>query len=291
LKLARAGVGLLLALQGLPLVPAAAAPVQITAVTWLTGEPVNLEGNKSIGFSRQLVELLRREWPEVNHEIVQANARRAWQMLAEHENVCQLSSVHTAERDRIAYFRDILIGPPQQLIVRRDKAQALPRAANGEVDLSRLLASTKLRGALVDGRSYGEGLDRLIAAAPPNPQVVRYSAGDYGSRIHTMLSRDRADYTIGFDATLRLEPGQAAEFLTSEPIAGASGAVLAGVACPRTPWGLAVMRKLDTLLVTPEALALLRREAESWLTPELRKRYAALIDEFYQNKAKATPPR
>jgi len=268
---------------------AAEAPVQIGTITWLTGEPVNLENDKAITFSRQMVELIRREWPEAQHSIVQANARRAWQMIAEREHACQLSSVHTAERDRIAYFRDILIGPPQQIIVRRDKVQALPRAANGDVDLPRLLASTTLRGALVDGRSYGDGLDRIIAAAPRNPLVVRYSAGDYGSRIHTMLSRDRADYTIGYDATLRLEAGQATLMLTSESIAGASAPILAGVACPRTPWGLAVIRRVDKIASTPEAVAVLRHEAESWLTPELRRRYAAQIEDFYRGKGSVKP--
>jgi uncharacterized protein (TIGR02285 family) len=233
------------------------------------------------------VDLIRREWPEVQHGIVQANARRAWQMIAERDRACQITSVHTAERDRMAYFRDILIGPPQQLIVRRDKVQDLPRTASGEVDLPRLLASRTLRGALVDGRSYGETLDRTIAAAPRNPQLVRYATADFGSRIHTMLSRDRADYTIGYDATLRKEAGQAALLLTTESIAGASAPVLAGVACPRTPWGQAVIRRVDQIAATPEAIALLRHEAESWLTPELRKRYAAQIEDFYRGKSAA----
>ncbi|XHS79714.1 TIGR02285 family protein [Burkholderiaceae bacterium UC74_6] len=266
---------------------AAEAPVQVGSITWLTGEPVNLDNDKAISFSRQLVELIRREWPEVQHAMVQANARRAWQMIADREHACQLSSVHTAERDRVAYFRDFLIGPPQQIIVRRDKVAVLPRTASGDVDLPKLLASNTLRGALVDGRSYGEALDRIIAAAPRKPLVVRYSAGDYGSRIHTMLSRDRADYTIGYDATMRQEPGQAALLLTSESIGGANAPVLAGVACPRTPWGKAVIRRVDQIAVTPEAVALLRHEAESWLTPELRKRYAAQIEEFYRAKMKA----
>jgi len=281
------GLGLLLP----GLVTAAEAPVHIVSITWLSGEPVNLENDKAIGFSRQLVELIRREWPEVQHGIVQANARRAWQMIADGDHACQLSSVHTVERERVAYFRDILIGPPQQLIVRRDKVQVLPRTASGEVDLPRLLASNTLRGALVDGRSYGETLDRTLAAAPRNALLARYSAADFGSRIHTMLSRDRADYTIGYDSTLRQEAGQTTLMLTSESIAGANAPVLAGVACPRTPWGQAVIQRVDRIAATPEAAALLRHEAESWLTPELRKRYATQIEDFYRGKSagRSTP--
>ena len=150
-----------------------------------------------------------------------------------------------------------------------------------------------------EGAAVEALVDRLIPPDAETPGgkdcgcavfIDRQLAGDYGSRMHTMLSRDRADYTIGFDATLREEPGQA-ELLTSESIAGASAPVLAGVACPRTSWGLAVIRRVEQIYNTPEAVALLRRESESWLTPELRKRYAAQIDEFYRSKTKATPTR
>ena len=112
----------------------------------------------------------------MKHTIVHANALRAWQLIASGQPVCQAASLRTAEREKLAYFTNTLFGPPQQLIVRRDKLALLPRSASGEVDLPRLLSEERLRGAIVDGRSYGSFVDARLAQRPANPAIALYAA-------------------------------------------------------------------------------------------------------------------
>ena len=272
----------------------AAAPAHAQAssaptdtVIWISGEPAE-PGTKP--FSQVLVGFVQARWPEARQVIITANARRAWQMVGNGEHACQISSLRTPEREKLAFFTDTLIGPPQQLIVRRDKAALLPCTAAGEVDLPRLLADERLRGSLVDGRSYGDLVDAQLEKLPSHAQIVRYTASDFGSRMLPMLSKDRADYTIGYDVSLSHPPFEDGTLpsatLMSVPIAGASAPARAGVACPRNAWGLATIQRIDKLLSTPAGVSMLRAETEHWLTPEARQRYGSRLEEFYRERAK-----
>jgi uncharacterized protein (TIGR02285 family) len=255
---------------------------RVNAITWITGEPST--GEAPPPFPEVLAAYLKDHWPQANHSLVQANAKRSWQMVLNGDQACLLSALRTPEREKSAYFSNTLLGPPQQLIVRRDKLATLPRNAAGEVELPLLLADARLRGAFVEARSYGPVNDAELAKVARNANVARYATSDFGSRIVTMLVKDRADYTIGYELTLTPDDGLA---LTSEPIAGASAPALAGIACPRNTWGRAVIRNVEQILGTPSGVALLRREAERWLaTPETRKRYGPQLEEFYRQRAK-----
>jgi len=268
-------------------VSAQPTPGPVDSITWLSGEPVE-PGVQP--FAQALVDFLQTRWPEARQVIVQANARRSWQMVAAGEHACQVSSVRTPEREKLAFFTDTLIAPPQQLIVRRDKAALLPHNAAGEVELARLLADAHLQGALIDGRSYGDLVDAQLEKLPHSPSLVRYTASDFGSRMLTMLGKGRADYTIGYDVSLSHAPAEGGPLpsvaLTSLPIAGASAPVRAGVACPRNAWGRVTIQHIDKLLSTPAGVAMLRQEAERWLSPETRQRYGPRLDEFYRERAR-----
>lgn len=272
-----------------PLTLAGPAPA-LSEITLATGDMTQRPSGRP--FPDMLVAFLREHGPPLAYEVVEMNARRAWQMIGTGAQVCRVSAVHTPEREKLAYFRDTLLSPPQTLIVRRNKQQALPRNAAGEIDLPRLLADPSLRGAIVDGRSYGDEVDALLAHLPPGNGVSRLSAGDFGSRMLSLLSRDRADYTIDYEVNLvqptaREEPPLTA-VLASEPIGGASAPVIAGIACPRTAWGLAAIRVLDETLGTPAGAVMLRQEAERWMTPETRQRYASQIETFYRERTRPT---
>lgn len=285
----KALLALSIALPLLAAAPSASAELRVEHIIWLSADPPSAKDSASnTGLTAQLVHFMTRQWPEVRHTIVQANARRAWQMLAQGEPACQASSVRTPEREKLAYFTNTLLGPPLQLIARRDKLDALPRNAAGEVDVERLLADPRLRGALVDGRSYGGPIDKLLARRPPNPALTLYAASDFGSKLLPMLAIDRADYSIEYDIALSQEREHNPQMsrLISLPIEGASEPMQVGVACPRNAWGLAAIRGIDKALGTPAGAAMLRQAGDRWLTPESRQHYGARMDAFYKERAK-----
>lgn len=279
---------LLLALMLLPMQARAEQP-RVQSITWLLGEtPGHTAGSADgVNPSDWLLPYLREHWPGVQQVELLANARRTWQMLGNGEQACSASSVRTPEREKMAYFTNTLLGPPLQLIARREKLSALPRNAAGEIDLARVLADGHLTGALVEGRSYGSYIDKLLAQRPDNKSVTLYAASDFGSKIMPMLDIGRADYSIGYDiAIAEARARNPASQLFSLPIAGASAPVPAGIACPRTPWGLAAIRGIDRILGTPAGAAMLREITERWLTPESRQRYGPRLDAFYKERAK-----
>lgn len=149
-----------------------------------------------------MVCFMKRQWPEVQHQLLQANAKRSGQMLAQSEPVCHASALSTPAREKMAYFTNTQRSPPLQLIARRDKLAPLPRNAAGEVDLARLLADSRRRGALVDGRSDGLFIDPLLVGQPARQTVDLYAASDYGSKILPMFSVGRGDDTIEPDMAL-----------------------------------------------------------------------------------------
>jgi uncharacterized protein (TIGR02285 family) len=275
---------------------AAAETAPIERITWLSpAQTTAIDERTSKGPNEKLVGFVAAQWPDVQHVIVQANAKRSWQMLLNGESVCLASAMRTPEREKLVYFTSTMIGPPLRLIARHDKLAELPRNAAGEIELSRLLADERLRGALVEGRSYGPYIDAVMLRRPQqNRSLSLYAASDYGSKILAMLGAGRADYSIEYETTLNA--GRAAQQplldeLQSLPIAGANEPVHAGVACPRTAWGLAAIRGIDRALGTPAGAAMLRESIERWASPDLRQHFGTQIDAFFKERARPSPIR
>lgn len=267
-----------------PATTAAPAPA-VTKITWLASDHApQMTGADASGVTARVTAYLEKQWPGVRHEVVFANAKRSWQMIENGDEVCRANMVRTPDREKSAYFINTQLTPPPGLIVRRDKLKLLPRNAAGEVQLSRLLADHALRGALIDGRSYGPALDEMLAARSVDSSVTLYSPKDFGARVLQMLSLGRADYSVEMDMALVMAGNP--DDLVSVPIQGASELVMAGIACPRTPWGLAAIRGIDKAYGRPEGAANLRQGLMRWLTPETKAHYAARFDAFYRERAK-----
>ncbi|WP_197047113.1 TIGR02285 family protein [Paucibacter sp. KBW04] len=265
-----------------------AAEVEVKHILWL-----HADASKENGVTAYISARL----PKIKHERLSVNALRSWQMIERGEHVCRPNTIRTPQRERQAYFTDTMLAPPVELLVRRDKLNQLPRNAEGEVDLKRLLEQGRLRGAAAKGRSYGEYVDGLLssasASAGSSKSFTLYATEGVGLRLLDMLARDRADYLIEHDGGLQQmrQRNLGAEEFTSLPIQGASEAPVAGIACPRTPWGLAAIRAIDQVIGTPAGAAELRRSTKEWLSPEAQQRMATQIKQFYQRRAQPSDPR
>lgn len=259
-------------------------PVTVDRITWLTSDNSTVSNPGVNGVTDRLVSYLTVWWPGVKHEVLVANTKRSWQMLEDGQQVCRANVVRTPEREKLVYFTNTQLTPPPQLVVRRDRLSRLPRNAAGEVLLPALLADVGLRGALVDGRSYGNAIDDMLAHRPAHGNVTLYSPRDFGGRMLQMISLDRADYSIDSDMAL-LMMGEPKDLMTV-PIRGASELVMAGIACPRTPWGWSAIQGIDRALGRPEGAATLRRGLMRWLTPETRAHYGPQLEQFYRERAR-----
>jgi len=261
-------------------------------MTWLAADVSMGAGNP--GQERTVVgplfEHLISSWGgATRHRLVIANAKRSWGMLRAGENACHLMALHTPEREAMAYFVDTHLVPPLQLIVRAATLPRLPRNAAGEVDIWRLLRRTELQGAVVEGRSYGPALDQLLAQRAGSSQPKSYTPADFGHRLLEMMLLGRVDYIIDYDFALQQRKAMmpALQDLTPVPLMGHDEMLVSGIACPRTPWGARVVRRLAALLATPAGVQSLKASFDLELSPQARTRYGARIAAYYEQLPEA----
>lgn len=259
-------------------------------MTWLMPEFALFDADRAPGRPRKgmvepMADYLMRHWPDAEHEVVIANVKRSWRMIEAGEPACHLVSLRTPEREQLAYFADTHLVPPAQLIVRRAKLAQVPRDAGGEVDLDRLLLEGRLRGALIEGRSYGKTLDAQLARRPAR-SIDLYAPADFGGRLLHMVALGRADFSIDFDFTLQFQRQQskALNELVSMPIQGSSELLQSGVACPHNEWGRKTAARVERIFGTPAGAAALRSNFDLWLTPEARAVYGARINAYFADR-------
>ncbi|RTL44424.1 MAG: hypothetical protein EKK53_07380 [Burkholderiales bacterium] len=269
----------------------ARAQSSVDRITWLAGDTAAASGSGARPSDR-LLDWLTARLPGITHERIVANAKRSWTLIERGDPVCHASAVRSPQREALAYFSNTWPMPPLQLIVRRERAAALPVDAAGQVDLPALLADPRLQGVIVHGRSYGAALDAALAQADgASSRMRRVTAGDFGSNLVPMLLQARADYAFEYPnalaALLRSRPEVVG--LAALPIKGVVEPVVSGVACPRTPWGQTAIRRIDAALGTPEGAALLRDILMTELPPDTRRQYREAFDAFFQRRSQPTP--
>jgi uncharacterized protein (TIGR02285 family) len=261
-------------------------PSRSEPITWtLLGIPPNtipINGEPSDGQFDLILKLVIAQMPGREHKFVYANTGRIVTMLQEGFPACYISSTMTPERKAVAHLTVNGVVPPLRLLVRKSAVPKLPRNAQQEVVLEQLLARTDLTTTLEQGRSYSANIDAAVEKVAPNITRSR-------TQSIQMLRNGRVDYTIGFDTQLNYElrTGERLPLdaeLTSLPIAGEQVRYTA-FACPRTPWGQAMIDELDVILRrlagSPDYLAAMNK----WLSAEERERMRPVMREFLRLRA------
>ncbi|WP_374360420.1 TIGR02285 family protein [Pseudoduganella danionis] len=262
----------------------AAAPAQPTVI-WLSSyfAPVNVpvEGKPGDGIADRITEYVVAHWPQAQHQFVRANPTRIWHMLGQEATMCDTAALRTPEREKLAYFRDVFFSPPPQLIIRPEALDRVRLNEQGQVDPVELMNNPDLRGVIVKRRAYGPAVDRVLRQPGGRLNVEQLASPNYGAGTLKMVLLGRADYLIEYDITLAYAITQDAALarLKVLPLKGAENFVVTGFACPRTPWGLATIRRIDAILSTPEAAALIVNTELGALTSASVARYGAQIRE------------
>ncbi|CAM3702991.1 hypothetical protein [Roseateles saccharophilus] len=267
----------------------AAGPV-VDSIVWLNGDTLAVRvGDGVVRPSDMISSWLQAHMPGVELRPTLANAERSWTLVRQGEKACIANAVRLPERERLAYFSAVWLMPPPQLIVRRERLDALPLDVRGAVNLQTLLADASLRGAIAQGRSYGPALDALLA--PGGVGLLRVTGADFGSNLVSMVLQDRVDYTVEYPNILvALGSQREGELpLAALPVKGAADPVPSGVACPRTPWGHAAIRLIDQALGTPAGAAMLREALRISLPADTQRAYRDAFDAYFQRRAKPTP--
>jgi uncharacterized protein (TIGR02285 family) len=270
-------------------------PLQAETMTWLLRDfppsSMPVDGRPTQGLADEFVKAIVKRWPEVEHRYLVANNKRIVTMLEHGEPACFTTALRVPERERSAYIADMLLVPPQMLVTRHELLARLPLNARGEVRFAELLADGSLHGSLLQSRSYGSYLDRLIRERPRDSGASLSAAS---VRPLQQVAHRRADYAIDYDYTLAWEQQADAKAtdeaeLVSVPIEGNEQTLVAGIACPRTEWGRRMIVQIDRHISALAQDAQARSGVERWMTPNARQRYGRLIEDFYKRRAQPTP--
>lgn len=266
-------------------------------VVWLSSyfPPVNipLEGQPGNGIADKITAYVVGQWPEARHQFVQANPTRTWHMLEQGQPMCDTAALRTPEREKRAYFRDVFYAPPPQLVIRPEALEQVRLNEQGQVDPTELMNNPDLRGLIVKRRAYGPAVDKVLQQVGGRLNVEQLTTPNYGIGTLKMVLLGRADYLIEYDFTLAYAITQQAELarLKVLPLKGADSFVVTGFACPRTPWGLATIRKIDAILSTPAAATLIINTELAALTSATAARYGTLIRESVRRASSVDPER
>jgi uncharacterized protein (TIGR02285 family) len=271
---------------------AGAAAQARDTMSWLMPDvpPASMpqDGKPTTGIADQIVLYIVAHWPEAEHRFIYANPKRTWLMVERGEQACVVAALRNAEREQLAWFVDTNLVPPLQLVVQKSTLARLPLNARGEADLQKVLADPALRGIVVERRSYGAAIDRLLASRPPASRLETTAVGDYGRNVLKLVSHGRADYTIDYDYALQYASRDEPEIgqLQTVPIAQVNQPMPGGIACPRNAWGLAAVRRIDRIVGTRDGAAAMIKAQNSWHTAASRQRYAAQISAFQRQRAR-----
>ena len=275
------------------IVHAQASQMTITWMLWDSAPgAIFSDGKPTAGYIFSITKLLTDAWPEAQHRLVRTTIENAWSNLDRGLEACYASALITPERERNYYMTQTLVIPSLAIIARPEAVSKLPKNAKGEVLAAELFDSQDLRGIIAPNRSYTALLDALLKSRAEGANISYAKQLSGTSNILQMLASNRGDYTIEY-ATAALYQGArtpevAQSNLQALPIAGLEP-VPAGIACPRTEWGRAVIVKADALLsklvTRPEYFEGYKR----WLTNAEQKYLAPYISTFIKQRSQPSP--
>jgi len=234
-------------------------------------------------------QILAPQMPDVPFTIRHANIKRIWKELLSGAPVCSSALYYRREYAASTYFTPTFVSAPPVVAVWPETVSSVPGSTRGVAQLP-LLMHSGLKGAAISGRNYGDVVNAMIARRPGDSSLTLLESSGSSARGIEMLVQRRVEYLIVFASEFE-EPNAPRQARVDRPrllpIEGAEVMVRAGVVCPRTPWGLMAMRRLDAVLSTPTSVAQLRLAQDELLVPSDRKRYAAQVQDFF--KARAHP--
>lgn len=119
---------------------------------------------------------------------------RMWKELASDNNACVYNKINTPERERIAIFSQypLTIFPPIRLI----SFTPLPMFDTEAIDFEAIPVSFQMQIGTIEGRSYGENLDRIIKQYPQ--WFYQRNGTDSASKLVEMLFAGRVDAILEY---------------------------------------------------------------------------------------------
>ncbi|WP_143452251.1 transporter substrate-binding domain-containing protein [Lacimicrobium alkaliphilum] len=174
----------------------AASSASAAPMIWLAESSPGFE--KTIKMDEQTRDLILSGLDNINFQIEPTNPKRGLNRLQHESNICVGDKIYNAERQRYSLASAIpqVVVPGLRLYLREELAvkNGLNTDKSSELSLSQLLKNLPdLQLGVMQGRSYGEILDQLLAAPALQRRIWRRSGTDMGAGLVAMLLNGRID--------------------------------------------------------------------------------------------------
>ncbi len=222
-------------------------------ITWMTfhwkpAMSLDASGNITGGVSGNQLLALTVELPGYNHSYLSMNWRRFWDVIKKKNmNLCNCMTIKTESRDELAVFSEpFSIALAVSVIMRKDAAKKLgfPKS----VSLVSLLKDSRFKGNLIEGRSYSQKIDTLLAAHEKNSNITRQVLS--GDNSVLMLIYNRIDYILEYpvllDTNFSGQTQKEIDTLVAIPIKEIDPYYLVYVACTKNDWGKKMIEHINT---------------------------------------------
>lgn len=252
---------------------AAAGAARAEDVTWILPEfpPAFIRGpfRTGEGYGDRQLEFLIAHLPAFNHTTLSASANRIWHEMELRDGVCTLSVARLPKREKIAKFSARSFWTTaNQVIVRTGRlADFAPfLAPSGAIDLGRLAASNRLRGAYSDNTSYGTSIDAFIHDA------ARWTPLELVPHLRmplALLDKGRVDFVFGYymEMSYYRQRDRLGDDFTALPTLPEPVRQDGYVACSNQPVGREVIAAIDALLASDEAMQAYIEPLRDWYSP------------------------
>jgi uncharacterized protein (TIGR02285 family) len=218
----------------------------------LTGEA------RDQGFGDVLLRALAAKLPQYQHQFILAPLERVLERTGEgQELACAGALLRTPEREARMYFSDpFLTMPPNGAVIRaNDRSRFEPFMKNGRLSLTQVLQTETFAIGITRNRSYGSGINALLALHAGQSSVVEKRGQSAGAVTLSDLSAQQGiDLVIAYplEAAYWLKTSHSPVPLYFLPVAEAPDAEEPRIACSRTPQGEQAIAAINVLLADPE---------------------------------------
>lgn len=207
---------------------------------------VNIETAK--GPIAEMYQELEKSLPQYKHRFMRVPFLRTQKLLEDKKNFCTLLLQETPERTQFLVFgEEVGRTLPAGLVV-KSGVPAKYILDQGEIDLEKTIKQGGFRVGVVSGRSYTKDVDDILRRNQVNFRLIGDQAA--GS-LFKMLSSGRVDGVLAyFLEKANYDAGNAGTIsdLKFIPIKQASPAVLLKASCVNSPWGVARLKDISTVV-------------------------------------------
>jgi uncharacterized protein (TIGR02285 family) len=262
-------------------------------ITWYKPEfpPLSIVNGPDAGkgYSDRIESYLIQELNDFDHQVLVSPFKRTLRDMKKGLNACSVTLLKTPARSEfIAFTVPARLLLPNDLVVRKGDLSKFNdfKDESGSISLEKVIQSGIVRIGYSNGRSYTKPIDALLTKYKGSDNLIERLGNEGPKGLLTMLSKGNIDAMFAQPVEAQFHGrsiGVAAD-IAQLPINEIKEYTVGYIGCSKTPWGEAVIKKVDALLVNAVKHDDFRRFYEVFLDEDSKKRSRIIYDGYFNLK-------